>query len=95
MTETIDFSCGERRRVYIAVKSIARQPFEISDASFLLTVGDEVDAEGPCDIVEISKDEVLLGALIQPMRKGSIYDLKFSYEIFPTKLYYSIKVRVN
>lgn len=95
MIETIDFSVGERRRVYISVTSIGHQPFEISNPSFILSVGNEIDDEGPCDIVEISQTEVLLGALIQPQRKGCLYDLKFTYEIYPSKLYYQIKVRVN
>lgn len=95
MIESIDMKCGERRRVYIAVKSICRQPFEISNATFSFTVGDELDAQGYCDVIEYDKDEVLLGALIQPMRKNSIYMLRFSYEIYPTKLYYDVKVRVS
>lgn len=95
MLESIDMKCGERRRVYIAIKSIGRQPFEISNATFTLTIGDELDAQGYCDVVEEDFDEVLLGALIQPMRKNAIYMLRFTYEIYPTKLYYDVKIRVN
>lgn len=95
MMETIDISCGERRNVYIAIKSLCRQPFEVSNPKFKLSVGDEVDQQGECEIVELSQDEVLLGALIQPMRPKCLCNLHFEYEIFPTKLYYDIKVRVS
>lgn len=95
MIETLDFLVGEKKRVYISVRSIGRQPFEITNAKFTLSVGGETDANGDCDVIEISEYETLLGALIQPQRKGCMYDLKFRYEIYPAKLYYPVKVRVN
>lgn len=95
MIETLDFLVGEKKRVYISVRSIGKQQFEITKARFTLSVGGEIDAIGDCDVIEVSEYETLLGALIQPQRKGCLYDLKFRYEIYPAKLYYPVRVRVN
>nr|DAS01125.1 MAG TPA: hypothetical protein [Caudoviricetes sp.] len=47
------FLCGEDRRVYIAINSTDRHPFEITNAMWSLTNGDDIEASGDCDVQAI------------------------------------------
>lgn len=53
MLESETFLCGEDRRVYIAINSTDRHPFEITNAMRSLTNGDDIEASGDCDVQAI------------------------------------------
>ena len=42
----------------------------------------------------LNDHEVILSALINPKRKGALYRLRYSYDIFPESLFYDVKIRV-
>lgn len=95
MLESTDFILGEKKQVSIIVKSICEKPFEVTDARYFLKVGDEIESSGECFVEQIQNSKSILSALIQPMRKNAIYDLNYSYTIYPEKLLYTVKIRVN
>lgn len=95
MIESTDFRVGEKKEVLIKIRSMCRKPIEVTDATFELTIGEETEAIGDCEVRQISGIECILSALIQPMRKNAIYDLTYHYTIYPEELVYSVHVRVT
>lgn len=93
--ESVDFLVGEKKRVSISVKSIRQVPFEITDARFSLRCGEDEEVSGNLVVEPIRKGEVLLSALVQPQRANTLYDLEFSYEIYPETYLHYVKVRVG
>ena len=94
MVETTTFKLGEKRNVTILVDSISNSPFEVSSASFELKNGETVEASGDCEIRQLCEDSVLISALIQPMIKCALYDLEFTYTIYPETMKHICRVRV-
>lgn len=94
MVESTTFEVGERRYVSIAVSSTDKRFFEIQSAYFTLMCGDDVEAEGECEIEQLRSSSVKVSALIQPMRKNMTYRLVFKYTIDPEEYLYMCKVRV-
>lgn len=95
MIESTDFRVGERKEVSIKIRSMCRKPIEVTDATFALTIGEETESVGDCEVRQVSDVECILSALIQPMRKNAIYDLTYHYTIYPEELMYNVRVRVT
>lgn len=95
MIESTDFIVGEKKKVFIKIRSLCRSPMEVTKATYSLGIGDEEEDSGECEICEKSPTETIISALIQPMRKNAIYDLRYFYEIYPEKLEYRVRVRVT
>lgn len=95
MSEVVNFIFGEKKRVCIEVFNVFDTPFEISKAKFQTLVSDEIEENGDCEITYFNDHAVILSALINPKRKGAIYTLRYSYDIFPESLIYDVRIRVN
>lgn len=95
MIESTDFKVGEKKEVLIKIRSMCRQPIEVTDATFSLDISEETEASGDCEIRQVSDIECILSALIQPMRKNALYDLNYHYTIYPEELIHTVRVRVT
>lgn len=95
MVESTDFKVGEKKEVLIKIRSMCQKPIEVTDATFSLDISDETEASGICEIRQVSDVECILSALIQPMRKNALYNLTYSYTIYPEELRYMVHVRVT
>lgn len=95
MIESTDFKVGEKKEVLINIRSMCRKPMEVTNAKWSLDIGDETESSGDCEITEISSVESVVSALIQPMRKNAVYDLNYTYTIYPEKLKHTVHVRVS
>ena len=93
MIESQTISIGEKRKISISIKSTCKKAFKIKKASFRLLLGDAVEDEGPCDILEIDPTEMWLSAIIQPRAVKAIYNLEFNYTIDPEELKYICQIR--
>lgn len=92
----MDFIFGETKNVRIKIISMSEcHPFSVTNAKYSLTCGDEEEASGICDICKISQRETILSALISPQRKNGIYNLRYTYDIYPETLIYNVKIRVK
>lgn len=94
MIESLNMQLGEKRKVSIGVRSTCRKAFDITNASFELRAGDEVEAKGLCEIEEIKPDRYSVSALIEPQRKSALYDLVYTYRIEPEEYIYRVRVRM-
>lgn len=94
MIESTTMELGERRNITIEVRSIADKAFDITNASYTLRSGDEIEASGSCDIIRQNATTIWLSAVIQPMRKCAVYTLEYVYDIAPEKLIYVCQIRV-
>lgn len=92
--ESLTMNFGEKRNIAICVQSTCDQAFDITEASFSLRAGEEVDQSGPCEIKYVNDTNVILTALVEPPRKNCTYSLEFNYKIPPEELIYVCKVRV-
>lgn len=97
MIESMTMTFGEKREVSIAITSAGscQKAFEVTRATFRLLCGDEVEADGLCEIKMIHPTETHLSALILPRRKCATYVLEFNYDIWPEQLTYRCKIRVE
>lgn len=95
MTESMTMTFGEKRNVTIAITSPCLKAFEVTHATFRLLSGDEVEADGLCEIKMVHPTETHLSALILPKRKCATYYLEFTYDIWPEQLTYYCKIRVE
>lgn len=95
MLESETFSCGEDRRVCIAVNSTDRHPFEITNATWSLMNGDDVETSGDCEVQAIRSDYTVLKAKIKPMIANNVYVLHFSYDINDEHLEQDVTIRVK
>ena len=93
MIESQTISIGEKRKISISVKSTCKKAFEIKKASYRLLLGEEVEDEGSCDVLEIDPTEMWLSAVIQPRAVKAIYYLEFNYTIEPEELKYVCQIR--
>lgn len=93
MTESESFIVGEKRRVTIEVRGTNRKPFQVSNASWVLESGDEIESEGVCEIEGLLADKWTIAALIQPMRVDAVYDLIFSYDVNDEHMIQHVRVR--
>lgn len=93
--ESVDFLVGEKKKVTISVKSIGQEPFEITDGVFSLRCGEDAESSGNLVMENVRKGVVTLSALIQPQRANTLYDLEFSYCIYPETYLHYVKVRVG
>ena len=95
-TETAEFKMGEKKYVCISVRSTCtNRPFDVTSAKYILRNGDQKEASGECEISKRDDKETILSALIQPMIKGAVYTLEYTYEIPPEILKYEVKVKVK
>lgn len=95
MIETRTVTIGERIKMGIEVKSLSRTPFEIKNPSFDLYCGDELEANGVCEVVEITPVQQDIYALIRPLRANTKYRLIYHYDIGDERLIYECEVRVR
>lgn len=95
MMESESFSCGENRRVSLAVKSTDHHPFEITNANFELSNGMEIEASGDCEVDPIRSDFTIIRAKIQPMKASCLYTLHFNYDVNNEHLVKDVTVRVE
>lgn len=93
MIESQTMLIGEKRKISISVKSTCKKAFEIKKASFQLFCGDDVEAEGECDIYEVDPTEMILSATIKPQRANAQYCLEYTYTIEPEELKYMCIIR--
>ena len=90
------FELGEKKYVCICVRSTCpNRPFDVTSAKYVLRNGDQEEAKGDCIIEKKSDAETILSALIQPMIKGAIYILEYTYEIPPEIIKYEVRVTVR
>ena len=94
-TENVEFKLGEKKYVCISVKSTNKKPFDVTSAKYILKNGDQKEASGECEISKRDDKEAILSALIQPMIKGTIYTLEYTYEIPPEIIKYEVKIKVT
>lgn len=94
-TENAEFKLGEKKYVCISVKSTNKKPFDVTSAKYILKNGDQKEASGECEISKRDDKEAILSALIQPMIKGTIYTLEYTYEIPPEIIKYEVKIKVT
>lgn len=94
MTESVTMQLGEKREIAIGVKSTCHKAFKVTDASFELRAGDEIEASGQCEVKEIRPDMMSISAFIRPQRKSALYDLVYTYHIEPEEYIYRVKVRM-
>lgn len=92
--DKVSFRLGEKKRIIIRVTGCNGQPFEITSAKYVLSLGKVVEVSGECDIIQIDDSVVLLSAVIQPQAKNSVYTMEFTYEIPPEILKHVVKVGV-
>lgn len=95
MLESETFLCGEDRRVSIAINRTDRHPFEVTNALWSLTNGDNIEASGDCEVQAIRSDCTVLKAKIQPMIANNVYTLRFSYDVNDEHLEQDVTVRVK
>ena len=95
MIESQNFTFGERKVVTACITSMAKQPFEIKNATYSLKYGDEEEASGHCIITEITPIEFHLGAMISPLRPNAVYRLEYRYDIGGERLIYICKILVS
>lgn len=93
--ESLTMTFGEKRNIAVCVRSTCEQAFDIAEASFRLMSGDEVEESGTCGINYVNDTNVILTALINPLRKNCNYSLEFHYSIPPEELIYVCRVRVE
>lgn len=93
MYESVDFLVGEKKNVTIAIRSGERKPFKVTEATWSLCLGDEVESEGKCYIDHLYDGTVNVSALIRPMRAKALYKLVYTYTIPPEQFLYRVKVR--
>lgn len=94
MVESVNMHIGEKRKIAIGVKSTCHKAFEITDASFELRAGDEVELSGECEVEMIRPDEMAVSAFIHPQRAAALYDLVYKYRIEPEDYIYLVHVRM-
>lgn len=92
MKPNITFNIGEKRYVSIRVKSTSVTPFEVTNASWKLKCGDDIEASGLCVLEEESPTKWILRALVQPMRACASYKLVFEYDISPEHMSYIVNL---
>lgn len=95
MADSTSVILGETRKITISVRSLNKKPFEITNPSFLLKVGSEVEARGDLEVEQSTPYEFLLSALITPMRKRARYRLEYHYDIAPERLIHVVNVAVD
>ncbi len=95
MLESETFLCGEDRRVSIAINSTDRHMFEVTNATWSLTSGDDIEASGDCEVQAIRSDYIVLKAKIKPMIANNIYTLHFEYDVNDEHLEQDVTVRVK
>lgn len=94
-TENAEFKLGEKKYVCVSVRSCNKRPFDVTSAKYVLRNGDQEEAKGDCIIERRNDTETILSALIQPMIKGAIYILEYTYEIPPEILKCGVKITVR
>ena len=93
--DRINFQLGERKYVCIKITSSCREPFEVASAKYVLRNGSQEETRGDCEIRQSGDAEVMLSAIIQPMIKGTVYTLEYTYTIGQEILIYDVKVNVT
>lgn len=95
VTESETFSCGEDRRVAIAVKSTDHHLFQVTNAKWELSNGWETEASGDCEVEAVRGDLSIIKAKVKPMRACCLYTLRFAYDVNDEHLIKDVTIRVE
>jgi hypothetical protein len=87
--QRISFDLGESRHVKLLIKSADSKPFVIRNASWELTLKDQIESQGECLI-----EEHIVDAFITPTKKGVLYRLRVNYQVADETLIEAIEVAV-
>ncbi len=79
-TKTIPFILGERKNVFLEVALPDGQDFAVTDATYVLRSAQEVEDQGPCDVIRRDVGDYVLSALLEPKRPTN-YVLTYTYRI--------------
>lgn len=94
--QTVDFKLGEKKNVSISIINSMKNPFEVTNATYVLKSGNEVESSGACEIKQCKNEfSAMLSALIAPKRNKCTYILRFTYDIFPETFIYDVQVRIT
>lgn len=75
---TLDFIAGEERYIQFEVTSTKGETVVITEASYVITHGEEVVDTGSCEIVNNSTMQILVC-----MNEWGVYDVEITYKIAP------------
>lgn len=96
MIESTTFEFGEAKRVCIKIQSTCDEPFEVTNAKWVLkTKLGEEESAGDCTVEYICPTCSIVSAFIQPMRPKSNYILEYQYDIHPEHLIHQVSIRVS
>lgn len=96
MIESTTFEFGETKKVCIKIQSTCDEPFEVTNAKWILkTKNGEEENTGECEVEFINATCSVVSALIRPMRNHANYILEYQYDIHPEHLIHQIGVRVS
>lgn len=93
--EACDFSFGEKKNVSIEVFTRDRRQFEITDATFNLYSGEDIEISGECSVDKVTTGDYILNALIHPNIPNNLYILEYIYSVYPETFKYYVNVRVG
>ena len=93
MRDTLSMTFGERRNINILVNSIDKHEFDVSNATYILKLGDVIEDSGKCTLITHSPCSTEIVALIEPRAKRARYTLEIWYTINPEKFVYYLDIR--
>ena len=92
--ESVSYRFGEAKSVRLAVCGTNREPFEVTNAHWMLKNGDEIESEGECSLEAPRSDRWILDTgPIRPMRPDNYYVLEFSYDVVDDHLIHAVGLR--
>ena len=81
----IQMILGEKRMVGLSITAANQSAFPVTNATYQLVRGEEIEDSGNCTVTEVSQREKRLDIYIEP-EQATNYQLIFSYEIGDEKL---------
>lgn len=94
VTESVSFKLGERKDVQILVENTQGKDCYISEASYELCCGSEVEDSGSCTITSVNTYRSIISAMISPQRANATYEFRVTYVIGEEVYIYSCLIRV-